>query len=286
MSKPRDVSNIHDLIRVALEEDLGPSGDITSRAVLDPNARAEALIRSKEKGVVSGTYLLEPLFHAIDPSLAVHVLSRDGHPLAAGTEICRIAGHLTPILAGERVALNFLQRLSGIATQTSRLVSIIKGTRAAVLDTRKTTPGMRSLEKRAVAAGGGQNHRFGLFDMILIKDTHVKACGSPGKAVKKALEFTNINKDIAIEVEVQTLPEFREALEAGPNRIMLDNMGLDEMAECVLIRDERAPRMELEASGNITEHNIRRVAETGVDFISVGSLTHSIRSLDIHLIIS
>jgi len=274
-----------DILRRALEEDLGPQGDITSRAVIDGSAAALAVIRSKEEGVVSGGYLIPPLFQIIDPNLKVEVFPEEGDTIAPGTEICRLEGNLAHILAGERTALNFLQRLSGIATQTARLAALIQGTRAVVLDTRKTTPGLRALEKRAVLAGGGRNHRFGLFDMILLKDTHVKACGGPGPAVKKALQFRAQGPAVPIEVEVQSRPEFLEALEAGPDRIMLDNMGLEDMRECVEIRDADYPGIELEASGNIREENIRRVAETGVDFISVGGLTHSVRSLDIHLII-
>ncbi|MGD8389860.1 MAG: carboxylating nicotinate-nucleotide diphosphorylase [Desulfobacteraceae bacterium] len=273
------------LLRLALEEDLADEGDVTSRAVLDESAQGEALIQSKERGIVSGTELLVPLFRKIDPGLSVRLRAEEGDPLEAGTEICRISGTLASILAGERIALNFLQRLSGIATRTAHLASLARGTHAVILDTRKTTPGLRSLEKRAVRAGGGRNHRFGLFDMILIKDTHVRSCGGPGKAVKKALAFQRQRPNLRIEVEVQSDAEFREALAAGPDRIMLDNMTPEAMAACVRFRDENAPGIELEASGNVTEKTLREIAETGVDFISVGGLTHSARALDIHLVI-
>ncbi len=282
---PFDLETIIDL---ALEEDLGPGGDVTSLAVLEKQMRGEAVIRSKEAGILSGGYLLSPLFRRIDPDLDVKVLLDEGDLLEPGSEICRISGALAPILAGERTALNFLQRLSGIATRTAHLVSLVRGTRAVLLDTRKTTPGLRALEKRAVLAGGGRNHRFGLYDMILIKDTHVTACGGPGKAVHKALEFRNSREEpgeLRIEVEVRTTAEFREALAAGPDRIMLDNMRPDVMAGCAQYRDEKAPGVEIEASGNITEETIRKVAETGVDFISSGGLTHSVKALDIHLVI-
>ncbi len=282
---PFDLETIIDL---ALEEDLGPGGDVTSLAVLEEQLRGEAVIRSKEAGIVSGGYLLYPLFHRIDPDLDVKVLMDEGDLLEPGSEICRISGALAPILAGERTGLNFLQRLSGIATRTAHLVSLVRGTRAVLLDTRKTTPGLRALEKRAVLAGGGRNHRFGLHDMILIKDTHVAACGGPGKAVGKALAFRSSREgagELRIEVEVRTPGEFREAVAARPDRIMLDNMTPDVMAGCVQYRDEEAPGIEIEASGNITEETIRRVAETGVDFISSGGLTHSVRALDIHLVI-
>ncbi|MCF8062249.1 MAG: carboxylating nicotinate-nucleotide diphosphorylase [Deltaproteobacteria bacterium] len=276
------------LLDMALEEDLGSAGDVTSLAVLDENARGEAVIRSKETGVLAGTFLLAPLFARLDPDLAVQVLLEDGARLEPGREICRLSGALAPILAGERTALNFLQRLSGVATRTARFVSLVSETRATVLDTRKTTPGLRALEKRAVLAGGGQNHRFGLHDMILIKDTHVAACGGPGNAVRKAVEFREARPDRAglrIEVEVQSTSEFEEALSAGPDRIMLDNMPPGRMADCVRIRDARAPGIELEASGNITEATLRAAAESGVDFVSAGGLTHSVRALDIHLVI-
>jgi nicotinate-nucleotide pyrophosphorylase (carboxylating) len=282
---PIDLDAILDL---ALLEDLGPGGDVTSRAVLEENASGKAVIRSKEAGILSGSYLLSPLFRKIDAGLEVKVFLGEGDRLAPETEICRISGAMAPILAGERTALNFLQRLSGIATSTAHLVSIVRGTRAVLLDTRKTTPGLRALEKRAVLAGGGRNHRFGLYDMILIKDTHVAACGGPGNAVRKALAFRSSRREAAglrIEVEVRTRAEFEDALAAGPDRIMLDNMKPHLMARCVQRRDAEAPHVEIEASGNITEETIRLVAETGVDFISSGGLTHSVRAVDIHLLI-
>jgi len=288
MDRPPPSPRLTDLLRIALEEDLGLDGDVTSEAVLDSGAEGDAVIRSKEPGVLAGTAVLDPLFHRLDPALSLRLVAGDGDRLERGTEICRISGALHPILAGERIALNFLQRLSGIATQTARLVSLIKGTRATLLDTRKTTPCLRFLEKEAVRAGGGGNHRFGLHDMILIKDTHARACGGPGRAVQRALRYRDDRKDregLRIEVEVQTEAEFREALREGPDRIMLDNMSPEEMAACVRLRDAKSPGPELEASGNITEATIREVAESGVDFISAGGLTHSVRALDIHLVI-
>lgn len=288
MERRKNPLDLETIIDLALEEDLGVTGDVTSLAVLDSGALGEAVIRSKEPGTCSGAYLLSPLFHKLDPGLDVEVFIDEGGRLEPGTEICRVYGSLAPILAGERTALNFLQRLCGIATLTARLVSLVQGTRAVLLDTRKTTPGLRALEKRAVIAGGGGNHRFGLYDMILIKDTHVAACGGPGNAVRKALAFRNSRKvsgDLRIEVEVRTPAEFQDALAAGPDRIMLDNMDPDVMADCVRRRDAEAPGVELEASGNVTEATIRDVAGTGVDFISSGGLTHSVRALDIHLVI-
>ncbi len=277
------------LIRRALEEDLGPLGDVTSMAVIQATHRAEALIEAKEPGVLSGAYLIDPVFRLLDPGLSQELLLQEGAVMEKGSAIARISGPTRSILAGERVALNFLQHLSGIATRTAGLVSLLAGTRAVLLDTRKTTPGLRSLEKQAVRAGGGRNHRSGLYDMILIKDTHVRACSGPRAAVTKARRFREqdpVRSGLAIEVEVQSREEFLEALRAEPDRIMLDNMGLDEIRESVRLRDQRAPGVELEASGNITESTIRAVALTGVDFISSGALTHSVRALDIHLVIS
>jgi nicotinate-nucleotide pyrophosphorylase (carboxylating) len=276
------------LLDLALREDLGSAGDVTSLAVLDEGARGEAVVRSQEAGVLAGAFLLAPLFARLDPDLEVRVLLEDGARLERGGEICRLSGALAPILAGERTALNFLQRLSGIATRTDRFVSLVRGTRAVILDTRKTTPGLRLLEKRAVLAGGGRNHRFGLHDMILIKDTHVAACGGPGEAVRRALAFRSARPDrarLGIEVEVQSGAEFEEALSAGPDRIMLDNMSPAEMTECVRLRNTRSPGVELEASGNITEETLPAVAGSGVDCISSGGLTHSVRALDIHLVV-
>ncbi|MFP3928848.1 MAG: carboxylating nicotinate-nucleotide diphosphorylase [Desulfobacteraceae bacterium] len=281
--------HFRDLIRRALEEDLGSEGDVTSLAVISAGHRAEAVVKAKEPGVLSGVYLMQPIFRILDAQLSVEPLLKEGAILEKGSVIARIYGSTRGILAGERVVLNFIQRLSGIATRTARLTSLLEGTEAVLLDTRKTTPGLRLLEKQAVRAGGGSNHRSGLYDMILIKDTHLRACGGPAAAVKKALSFNAADParaGLAVEVEVQTREEFLEALEAGPDRIMLDNMGLDEMRDCVRVRDQEAPSIELEASGNITEETIREVALTGVDFISSGGLTHSVRALDIHLVIS
>ncbi len=276
------------LLDLALQEDLGGPGDVTTLGVLDRHTTGKAVIRSKEAGVLAGVGLLAPLFARLDPKLTVRMQLEDGAQLHPGAEICRLSGDLDPILAGERTALNFLQRLSGIATRTARFVSLVQGTSAVILDTRKTTPGLRALEKLAVRAGGGRNHRFGLYDMILIKDTHVEACGGPGEAVRKAVAFRKAGKeysDLRIEVEVQSGVEFQEALSAGPDRIMLDNMSPEHMAECVRLRNARSPGVELEASGNITEATLPAVAGSGVDFISAGGLTHSVQALDIHLVV-
>lgn len=276
---------VNTIIVQALSEDLGAEGDITSKSIFPEDDKAVAAIKSKEKGVLSGVYLIEPVYKTIDSTLLVDIKSEEGAFLESGAEICCIKGSVQSILAGERTVLNFLQRLSGIATNTAQLVSLIKDTKAELLDTRKTTPTLRILEKKAVLAGGGGNHRFGLFDMILIKDTHVKAAGGPAEAIRRAKAFCKSNRVIKIEVEIQSLKEFFKAVEADPDRIMLDNMSLEDMAECVSHVKKMNPNIELEASGNVTSENIRAIAETGVDFISAGSITHSARALDIHLVL-
>jgi nicotinate-nucleotide pyrophosphorylase (carboxylating) len=274
-----------ELIGRALFEDLGTDGDITSQAVFGEHQNGRALIRSKDSGRLSGAYLIEPIFHAIDPSVEIKIIMRDGGKILPGSEICLLDGPLKSICAGERLSLNFLQRLSGIATATAKLVGLIAHTKAKLLDTRKTTPLLRGLEKRAVIHGGGTNHRFGLFDMVLIKDTHVKASGGVSQALAKVRSEAGLKKPVAIEVEVQTWDELLEALPFRPDRIMLDNMSIELMAACVTHVRMVAPQIELEASGNIDEKSIVKNAETGVDFISVGAITHSVKALDIHLVI-
>lgn len=273
------------IVREALSEDLGTEGDITSKAIFSRDDQGEGIIKSKESGVLSGIYLVEHIYKTIDSSLSIDIKLKEGALLENGTELCNVKGSIQSILSGERVVLNFLQRLSGIATGTAQLVSLIQETKTKLLDTRKTTPSLRLLEKRAVSAGGGGNHRFGLFDMILIKDTHVKSAGGPSKAIRRAKEFCKSNPNIKIEVEVQSMDEFFEAVEAAPDRIMLDNMSLEDMAVCVSHIKKKKRAIELEASGNVTAENIRAIAETGVDFISAGSITHSARALDIHLVL-
>jgi nicotinate-nucleotide pyrophosphorylase (carboxylating) len=274
------------LISRALSEDLGERGDITTRALFEKDKRGGAVIKSKQTGVLSGVQLLEPLFHHIDPGLSVDVLMHNGDVLAAGSRICLLSGPVRSILAGERVALNFLQHLSGIATATNRLAAMISHTGARLLDTRKTTPLLRMLEKEAVVHGGGQNHRFGLFDMVLIKDTHVKAAGGVAAAAAKAKEYVRTSGiDVKIEVEVQSMEEFMDALSSGVDRIMLDNMPVSDMRACVARARKSNSSVELEASGSVSGNTIVSIAETGVDFISVGAITHSAPALDIHLII-
>jgi nicotinate-nucleotide pyrophosphorylase (carboxylating) len=278
---------IHRIIHQGLDEDLGDAGDITSNAIFSDSDTAAAVIRCKADGVLSGSKLIAPIFSQCDSRITTTLQQSDGAVLHPGTVIGTIEGPVRGILSGERICLNFLQRLSGIATLTSKYVKAISHTTTRLLDTRKTTPGLRYFEKAAVRDGGGCNHRFGLFDMILIKDTHVKRAGGVIAALEKAFAFRThgTHATLKIEIEVQSVEEFTDALSLQPDRIMLDNMSLDEMRIAVALRNKRDARCELEASGNIQLGTIAATAETGVDFISVGALTHSAPALDIHLLI-
>jgi nicotinate-nucleotide pyrophosphorylase (carboxylating) len=274
-----DPTFVADVVARALAEDVG-SGDVTTRATVPEGAQGVATITQKAPGVVFGLDVAEAAFRQSDGALTVERLSPEGAWQEPGTPVLRVAGSAAGILTAERTALNFLQRLSGVATLTAQYVRAIEGTDARILDTRKTTPTLRPLEKAAVVAGGGTSHRFGLFDMVLIKENHVAAAGGIGNAVRAARALAG--DGIAIEVEAQTAAEVREALEAGAPRILLDNMTPDEMRAIVA---EVAGRAELEASGNVNLDTVRGVAETGVDLISVGALTHSAPALDLSLIL-
>jgi nicotinate-nucleotide pyrophosphorylase (carboxylating) len=276
---------IDDLIERALKEDLGSDGDVTSLAIFGPKDPAVAVIKSKAAGILAGSFLIGPIFNRLDPSVAIRDLIGDGSVLAHGDRICTIAGPVRALLAGERLVLNFLQRLSGIASLTRRYADAMAHTNARLLDTRKTTPTMRLLEKMAVVAGGGHNHRQGLYDMLLIKDTHIAACGGAAAALKRA-QASPLSAGRAIEIEIQNTADFAEVLPLRPSRIMLDNMSVDDMRQCVIMRDRQKLCVELEASGNVTLATIVSIAETGVDFISCGQLTHSAPALDIHMIIT
>lgn len=276
---------IRKTVEQALREDLGSSGDVTSEAIFGKDETATALIRSKSHGVLSGTGCITSIFTFCDPKTTTVLHLCDGAELDPGTPICTIFGPVRALLSGERTALNFLQRLSGIATMTAQYAKAIAHTGCRLLDTRKTTPLLRALEKDAVLHGGGHNHRFGLFDMILIKDTHVKRAGGVKKALEKAIAFRENHRTLAIEVEVQSVSEFQEALAYRPERIMLDNMSTNDMRRCVALRNDQTAQVELEASGNVRLESIEAIAETGVEFISSGALTHSAPSLDIHLVI-
>lgn len=270
------VDVIEEAVRAALAEDVG-TGDVTTEATVAEDAVGSAEILVKEPGVVCGVALAEATFRALDADLRFDALVEEGSTLAeTPTAVAVVAGSKRAILTGERVALNFLGRLSGIATLTRRYVDAVAGTGTAVLDTRKTTPGLRALEKHAVSCGGGRNHRFGLDDAVLVKDNHLRAAGS----IAVAVELVRAATDLPVEVECESLDEVREALAAGVEAILLDNMSLAELRSAVALT---AGRARLEASGGITLDNVREVAEAGVDEVSIGALTHSARSLDVSL---
>ena len=268
---PVDVSRAE--MRRWLAEDLG-TGDVTSQTLIPAEARSTAVLRLKEPGAVCGLDVTRAVFGKLDHELIWKPHRADGDWSAPG-ELVTLAGRTRAILGGERLALNLLGRLSGIATLTRRFVDAIDGTGATILDTRKTTPGLRALEKAAVRCGGGANHRMGLYDAILIKDNHLAIARSIEAAVVGARAAA-----LPITVECETLAQVREAVGAGANRILLDNMDVDGLRQAVRIV---ADRTELEASGGVTLENVRAIAETGVDYISVGALTHSARSLDVSL---
>jgi len=259
-------------VRAFLAEDLG-DGDVTTEAVVPADARLEASLLLKEDGVVCGLAIAEAVFHELDPEVEFEPLVHDGDRLRG--KVARVSGNARALLTGERTALNLLARLSGIATLTSRYVDAVAGTGTAILDTRKTTPGLRSLEKYAVRCGGGTNHRFGLYDGVLIKDNHLRLGGGVAESVRRAREA-----DLPVEVECETLDDVRAALDAGADALLLDNMTLAELREAVLIVGGRA---HTEASGGVTLDTVRAIAATGVDSISVGALTHGARSLDVSM---
>jgi nicotinate-nucleotide pyrophosphorylase (carboxylating) len=272
---------IEQIIKNALAEDLG-DGDHTSKSTIPENAVGRAQLILKEEGVISGIEIAAKVFKTIDPALKFVSLMDDGQSVMRGDIAFTITGKSVSILSGERLALNFMQRMSGIATNTRRMVDRIAGLRTKLLDTRKTTPNLRTLEKMAVRHGGGYNHRFGLFDMILIKDNHVDFAGGIPQAIEAAAKYLVAGKmHLKIEIEVRNFDELERTLEfGGVDRIMFDNFSVDGIKTALKMV---AGRYETEASGNITIENIRSYAETGVDFISSGALTHHIKSLDMSL---
>ena len=271
------------VIHSAIREDMGDRGDLTSLSTLTDEMTGQGQLIAKSTGILAGVPLLNLLFQTIDSSVQVEILTEDGQQVQAGVLIARLKGKMRSILSAERTALNFIQRLSGIATMTRQFVHQIRHTNVKILDTRKTTPGMRLLEKYAVLQGGGFNHRMGLYDMILIKDNHIDMNGGIGPAVRRCLNYLKSHQlQVPIEVETRTLDEVRLALDFPIQRIMLDNMSIETIRKAVRIIDGQ---VETEASGNIGFDNIVQIAETGVDFISIGSLTHSARALDMSLII-
>jgi nicotinate-nucleotide pyrophosphorylase (carboxylating) len=269
---------VEPVVRAALAEDLGLAGDVTSEACIDPGARLAAAFVARQEGVLAGLACARLAFHVLDPTSRFTAQAVDGARIFAGQTLARIEADARAVLAGERVALNLLCRLSGIASATAEFVAQVKGTNARIVETRKTTPGLRALEKHAVRCGGGASHRFGLFDAILIKDNHIAACGGVGPALARTR--ARVGHMTKIEVEVDSLDQLREALEHEPDIVMLDNFALDELRQAVAIG---AGRVTLEASGGVDLRSVRQIAATGVDIISVGAITHSAPALDIGL---
>ncbi|MCD5405358.1 MAG: carboxylating nicotinate-nucleotide diphosphorylase [Desulfotomaculum sp.] len=267
---------LDDLIKRCLVEDIG-TGDVTTNAIVSKDDKSSAVIESKEEGIVAGLFVAKRVFEILSPHIEFKALVEEGSKVKPKANIAEVRGDTRAILMGERLALNFLQRLSGIATKTFNLVQLIAMYPARIIDTRKTTPGLRMLEKYAVRVGGGHNHRFGLYDAVLIKDNHIKAAGSILEAVNRVRRYNHLMK---IEVEVKDLEQLEEALSVNVDIIMLDNMDIDLMKEAVSIVSGKAL---IEASGGISEENVLAVAKTGVDLISVGGLTHSAKALDMSL---
>jgi len=272
-----DIEKIDPIIEAALEEDM-PQGDITSENIISMDSVSEAVIIAQEEGVLAGRDVAERVFKKIDPSISFEKFFRDGQVVEKGDKLAELLGNSISLLKGERTALNFLQRMSGIASFTRKFVKALEGSRTKILDTRKTTPGLRILEKYAVKIGGGENHRFSLSDMVLIKDNHLRLVGSISEAVKRAKD--RVKKGIKIEVETTNLHEVKEAVQSGADVIMLDNMSLEGMREVVKWVSGRVP---LESSGNIDLIMAKQIASIGIDYISVGSLTHSYKSLNINM---
>jgi len=269
---------ITSVVANALAEDLGLAGDITTDAVIPPHAKASGVFAARKPGVIAGLDVAAAAFRHLDPSVMFEHLIPDGERVDAGAKIARVSGNARALLTAERVALNFLGRMSGIATLTRRYVDAIAGTRATIVDTRKTTPGLRALEKYAVRAGGGMNHRIGLFDAVLIKDNHIAVAGGIGPAIAAAR--ARVGHMVKIEVEVDSLDQLEEALNHPIDAVLLDNMTPAQLAEAVRLV---GGRVITEASGGIDLSTVRAVAESGVDLISVGALTHSAPVLDIGL---
>ena len=272
----------HELIMMALEEDIG-EGDVTSEYFISEERKAVAFVTVRNEGVVSGVKLAKSVFLEVDPNLEVHLMLEDGSRVSAGAMLIRVEGSARSILTAERTALNFLQRLSGIATMTSRYVNLVKHTSAKILDTRKTTPGYRALEKKAVVDGGGTNHRMGLYDRAMVKDNHLAAEGGIVGLQEAILRVKKERPHVQVELEADRLDQVSQFLGLeGVDYILLDNMSLEDLREAVEMRGEKY-RIRLEASGGVNLDTVVGVAETGVDFISVGALTHSAPSLDIGL---
>ena len=272
--------NSEELIRIALREDIG-SGDITTNALIDPSLQAGANLIVKESCVLCGLDVTQAVFRQVDATVKFEARAKDGDHLAPGAIAASVSGSFSSILQAERTALNFLQRMSGIATKTASVAAKLNGLQTRLLDTRKTTPGWRELEKYSVQVGGGKNHRTGLFDQILIKNNHIDALG--GDVVAALRKARAAARGFTVEVEVRNETELNAAINESPDIILLDNMSPDELRRCVAIIKQSGRTIATEASGGINETNVRSYAETGVDFVSMGALTHSVRSVDISL---
>ena len=273
------MTQIPQLIKSALEEDIG-SGDVTTDSIVPAGASLHGRIVAKQQGVVAGLSVAKEVFRELSADVTFNAKVDEGAQVERGVVLADVAGNARALLTGERTALNFLGRMSGIATLTRQFVDAVAGTNATILDTRKTAPGLRALDKLAVRLGGGQNHRTGLFDMVLIKDNHIDFAGSITAAVERVRAS---GTTLEIEVETRTLENVREALRLGVERILLDNMSPDTMREAVAMAKDLGGQAKLEASGNVTLENVLEVARTGVDYISVGALTHSPRVFDVSL---
>ncbi|OGW57153.1 MAG: nicotinate-nucleotide diphosphorylase (carboxylating), partial [Nitrospirae bacterium RBG_16_43_8] len=271
--------SVREIIRIALEEDIG-NGDITTAFLIPEDSESRALIIAKGNFVVAGIPFIKEVFSFSDREVRFNVFINDGSKVMKGDVIAEVTGRTKDLLSGERVSLNILQRLSGIATLTNMFVEKVKGLKTKIVDTRKTTPGLRFMEKYAVRVGGGNNHRFGLFDGILIKDNHIEAVGSITEALRLASEGHHLAK---AEVEVENLNDLKEAVEGDSDIVMLDNMSVKDMKEAVNIVRTSKKDVILEASGNVSLENVREIAETGVDLISIGALTHSATAVDISM---
>jgi len=283
---PAETACCRHLIDIALDEDLGTEGDLTSQLIIPTTLRGSAKIVCRSLGVISGLPAVELVFRAIDSALVVEPMLQDGVSIEnRNTVLARISGPMQALLTAERTALNFLQRLSGVATLTRRYVDAVAGLPVKILDTRKTTPGWRLLEKYAVRCGGGHNHRLGLYDGVLIKDNHLAALDSGLASIRKAIDKarSRLPATVPIEIEVESHEQLCMALSCRPNIVLLDNMNDRQLRDAVRKRNEIAPDVELEASGGVTLETVRAIAETGVDRISVGALTHSAPALDIAL---
>jgi nicotinate-nucleotide pyrophosphorylase (carboxylating) len=281
---PAEAAACRRLVELALAEDLGDAGDRTSLATIPADKIARAAFIARAPGVIAGLPAAAMVCHVVDPKLTFIPDITDGTAVEKGFRLAVVSGSLRSILAAERTALNFLQRLSGVATLTQKYVAAVSGTKAKVLDTRKTTPGWRLLEKYAVRCGGGTNHRVGLYDAILIKDNHIAGLGDPATAVRRSVELARSypgNAGLPVEVEVDSVAQLLQVLTVRPENVLLDNMPPALLRECVAKRDELSPTTRLEASGGVNLTTIRGIADTGVDRISVGAVTHSATALDI-----